>query len=201
MIKKGKLFTYNLILIITIMVLIGIYFGKAYIENSQDTSSQENSGQNQPSQEIPAPTVRTTPLATQNPPSVKDNSPTIITASEEDYQRLEDILPQNEIIQKLPEDAKIKLSFFNFNSGYREWERTYILTRGNAVQGEASLSEVDMSLIMHSRNLPLLKGDNFCEVINSAQRNGDFAMETERSTLSLGWQYKSIIGYKDCLGF
>ena len=51
---------------------------------------------------------------TQEPPE----PPEIVTASEDDYGRLEDILPQNEIIQVLPESAKIKLSFFNFNSGW-----------------------------------------------------------------------------------
>ena len=175
-----------------VIVLIGVYIGSAYMQNSDIESESAGSKvqtvqQTQPSN--PAP--QTTPSEPQE----------IITASEEDYGRLEDILPQNEIIQLLPESAKIKLSFFNFNTGEREWERTYILTTGKAVQGEASLSEVDMALIMHSRNLPLLKGDNFCEVINGAQENGDFAMETEMSTISLGWKYKSIIGYKDCLGF
>jgi hypothetical protein len=195
--RNRKFMAYSLALAITIMILIGIYFGKAYVEKGQDIPSEENIGHNEPSKG----TSEITNLATQNPPSIKDNSPSIITASEKDYQRLEDILPQNEIIQKLPENAKIKLSFYNFNTGERQWERTYILTKGDAVQGDASLSDVDIALIMHSRNLPLLKGDNFCEVINAAQRNRDFAMETERSTVSLAWQYKSVIGYRDCLGF
>jgi len=195
-----KFLAYNIALFIMIVVLIGIYFSKVYIENNQNLNSGKSSGQTQPSKQSP-PKQQTTPLATQNPPVIQDASPSIVTASVEDYGRLEDILPQNEIIQLLPEGAKIKMSFYNFNSGSREWERTYLLTTGKAVQGEASLSEVDMALIMHSRNLPLLRGDNFCEVINAAQRNGDFAMETERSTISLGWQYRSLMSYKDCLGF
>ncbi len=169
------------------VILLGFYLGNIYFSN-ENISSEAISSQSQQSEKSPSRQEVVVPKE-------------IVTASEEDYQRLEEILPQNEIIQLLPESARIKLSFFNFNSGSREWERTYILTTGNAIQGEASLSEVDMALIMHSRNLPLLKGDNFCEIIQSAQRNGDFAMETEKSTVSLGWKYKSIIGYRDCLGF
>lgn len=173
-----------------VFVLLGIYFSIVYFDNEK-ISSETISSQAQQSEKSPSKQEVIIPKEPKE----------IISASEEDYERLEIILPQNEIIQKLPEKAKIKLSFFNFNSGSREWERTYILTTGNAIQGDASLSEIDMALIIHSRNLPLLNGDNFCEVIKRAQRNGDFAMETEKSTVSLGWKYKRIIGYKDCLGF
>ncbi len=201
--KKGKFTAYNLALVILVVILLGIYVGKINIEYHQNAEDEESSSQAQespPNQGI-TPFVTQNPPVNESPPIVVPNEPEeIITASEEDYDRLEYILPQNEIIQLLPASAKIKLSFYNFNSGYREWERTYILTTGKAVQGEASLSEVDMALIMHSRNLPLLKEDNFCEVINGAQKNGDFAMETEKSKIFLGWKYRNMLSYKDCLG-
>lgn len=120
-------------------------------------------------------------------------------ATEEDFARLEEILPQNEIIQKLPSNARILLRFYNFDSGDREWEKAYILTTGSAVQGYDE--NVDMILIIHSKYLSRLNANNFCTIINSAKSNGDFGAELKTSTASLLWKYKSVVSYRDCLGF
>ena len=53
---------------------------------------------------------------------------------------------------------------------------------------------------MHSKYLSKLTASNFCNIINSAKRNGDFGNEMKLSKVKLLWRYKSIMSYKDCLG-
>ncbi len=119
-------------------------------------------------------------------------------ATEADFIRFEDIARQNEIIQKLPEDAKISLSFYNFDSGERQWDGDYLLTKGNVEKIKDD--NVDIKMIMHSKYLSQLNANNFCFIINDAKRRGDFASELVISKTSALWKYKSIMSYKGCLG-
>jgi len=122
-----------------------------------------------------------------------------LSASLEDYSRLEQIIPQNEIIQKLPDDAKLMISFYNFKTGERTWERDYTITKGNAVEGYSD--DVDFVMVMHSRWLSILDNSNLCSVVQSAKMNGDFYIDLKSSKVKLLWKYKSVSSYKDCLGF
>ena len=174
---KKKLFAYNIALIIMVVVLLGVYFGINYYNSKKTVSSGQSVGGG----------------------SSYKSSPVIYEpATEEDYARLEEILPQNEIIQKRPDSSRILLRFYNFDTGVREWEKSYILTRGSAERGYAE--DVDMVLIMHSKYLSRLTASNFCNIIKSAKANGDFGSELKLSKTKLLWRYKSIMGYKDCLG-
>jgi hypothetical protein len=130
------------------------------------------------------------------PPPAQQTS---ITASEEDYNRFERIMPQTDLVKDIPEAGKIQMSFFNFNTGYREWERDYILTTGSVTPGTAD--DADMKIILHSRNLPKLNADNVCEIFQQAKKQGDFGSELFISKIKFTWRYKSMMGYKSCLGF
>ena len=112
---------------------------------------------------------------------------------------MEGILPGNEIIQKLPSSGKVSLSFFNFDTGARTWERDYMLTTG-AITRVDDISTADIKLIMHSRNVRNLNANNLCDVIATAKANGDYSSELMISKAKLLWRYKSIMGYKSCLG-
>lgn len=119
-------------------------------------------------------------------------------ADEEDYVNFENIIENNEMIQSLPDSGVLLLSFYNFYTGERTWEKSYILTKGNAEEG--STDDYDIKMIMASKYLTVLNENNLCDVIKTAKANGDFASQTEKSTLSLGWKYKGMFEYKDCLG-
>ncbi len=120
------------------------------------------------------------------------------SATVADFIRFEDIARQNEIIQKLPEDAKISLSFYNFDNGGREWDGDYLLTRGNVQKIKDN--NVDIKMIMHSKYLSQLNANNFCFIIQDARRRGDFESELLISKTNALWKYKSIMSYKSCLG-
>ena len=58
-------------------------------------------------------------------------------------------LEQQEIIQNLPTSSVISLRLYNFNTGERQWEEVYTLTRGNVSLGITQSS--DMDIIVHSK--------------------------------------------------
>ena len=179
-----KKYTIALVIIMSILILSVLYSEGVILQGEEKTPSSSGTSYN--------PSPRT---SNPSPPS----SPVIITASEEDYERFETIMPKTGLVQDIPEKGKIQISFFNFNSGYREWERDYILTRGNVVQGTAG--DIDIKLILHSRNLPKLNENNVCEVFQNAKKQGDFGSELIISKMSFTWKYKGMMGYKSCLGF
>ncbi|MEK6917574.1 MAG: hypothetical protein AABW51_01365 [Nanoarchaeota archaeon] len=119
-------------------------------------------------------------------------------ATQEDYKNFEEILQKNDLINKLPDDAKIVLAFYNFYTRERVWEASYLLSKGKVEKG--TLDDYDIKLMMHSKYITILNENNLCSIIQLAQRNGDFGSETQASKLSLAWKYKSIMSYKDCLG-
>jgi len=149
----------------------------------------------------PAPAPKPSSGSTPRPPSTSTPSAPkqIITASLEDYDRFEQIMPKTDLVQALPEGVEIQMSFFNFNTGYRQWERDYILSKGSVKQGIPS--NPDMKLILHSRNLPNLRQNNVCEIFQKAKKQGDFGSELLISKAKFAWRYKSMMGYKSCLGF
>lgn len=203
--KKGVL--YNIAMFVFIVGLIVTFVGLRYYEEYQGNIEESKTQQSSQSKYVPPKTTGKTTTNTNPKPKPKPApkpqpkpKPQIQTATDADYQRLETILPQNEIIQKLPDDARILLSFFNFNTGVRQWERDYLLGKGTATQVDSMPGDLDMKMIMHSRNVPLLKEGNLCDVVQIAKKNGDYATELVKSKTSLLWKYKSIMGYKDCLG-
>jgi len=174
-------YIYGISLILLVLILTGITLYNHY---TPVPVSNPSSGSSAPS--VPR---------TYTPPAKEQ----VITASPEDYDRFEEIMPQTDLVKDIPIGAEIQMSFFNFNTGAREWERDYIITRGSIKQGIPS--NPDIKLILHSRNLPKLNANNVCEVFQKAKTQGDFGSELMLSKAKLTWKYKSMMGYKSCLGF
>lgn len=124
---------------------------------------------------------------------LQSSSPTPIT-----YSNLAYVLSRNSMIQALPESSVILLKFYNFNSGERQWEKSYILTKGSVREGTAN---ADLIILLHSKYLAELSENNLCNIIQKAKANGDFGTEMQLSTASFMWRYKSMMGYKSCFGF
>jgi hypothetical protein len=101
------------------------------------------------------------------------------------------------LIQNLPENALILLKFYNFDSGARQWDASFLLSKGDIEIAPESINP-DFTIIMHSKYIPYL-GD-FCGTVKAAKANNDFAVETNIPTSTLMWKYKSMLSYKDCFG-
>ncbi len=178
-----------MIVAVLIILLITILYVEFY--KKKDISYEESDSNTRASSAISQPTTINSGSNYQKPVYGQ--------AVEKDYENLEDILKNNEMILALPDDAKLLLAFYNFNTGERTWEKFYTITKGNAEQKTSS--DYDIRLNLHSKYLTVLNQDNLCSVIQTANNNGDFGSETELSSFSLGWKFKSMLKYRDCLGF
>jgi len=115
------------------------------------------------------------------------------------YDNMEEMLSKNAIVGELPEGSSISLRFYNFNTGEREWEKSFVMKRGEVKEGYTQ--EADITMILHSKYLNQLTDRNFCSVIKSAKANGDLGLESKISKTKLLWKFRSIRQYRDCLGF
>ena len=169
--------------IVIVIVLAAAVFGGTVLvselKNSQQNSysgqSREGSGSNEPSKPIE-----------------------YGIADENDYRNLEEVLLDSSMVKDLPNDGILLLSFYNFYTGEREWEKSYTIMKNFVSEGTPI--EYDIKLIMHSKYLTILNIYGFCNTIKLAKSNGDFGTETAISTTSLLWKYRGMTKYKDCLG-
>ncbi|MBM3234017.1 hypothetical protein FJZ19_02895 [Candidatus Pacearchaeota archaeon] len=114
------------------------------------------------------------------------------------YNNIAQVLSSSDLVGALPEGGSILLRFYNYNSGSRQWEKSFIIKKRSVKEG---IEDADIILSLHSKYLSGLTTGNFCSMINIAKKNGDLGFETSLSTLSLAWKYKSMYKFRDCLGF
>ncbi|MEK6918714.1 MAG: hypothetical protein AABW73_01615 [Nanoarchaeota archaeon] len=120
-------------------------------------------------------------------------SPTYIT-----YKNFEPVMSKMSIIKDVPEEYPIQLKFFNFNTGIRQWEKSYIISSAGVKEG--TIENPELTVVLNSKYLQGLTTANFCSAISLAKKNGDLGIESESSSISLAIKYKSLIKHKDCLG-
>ncbi len=124
---------------------------------------------------------------------------TLHSAGEEDYKKFEEIF-EKEISSELPDNSKILIVFYDRDKGYWEADRYYFATKNTLMQSH-DRNDVDFKIIMNSRWLTILDKMDFCNVVKNAKANRDFDVELIESKTSLLWKYKSLMSFKECLGF
>lgn len=171
--KMKKSLTKNktiiLLLIFSVITLVIIFLSS--IQNQPITSSSSSSG-------------------TKSAPIVYG------VAAPLDFDNFENLANENSMIKDLPEDSIIQIDFYNFNSGERIWEDSYVITKEGISKG--TTSDAQIKIILHSKYLTVLNEDNFCKVVKRASSNGDLGYETGLSSIELAWKFKSMMKYKDC---
>jgi len=114
------------------------------------------------------------------------------------YENIEQMLSKNSMIKALPDNSVLLLKFYNFNSGSREFEKSYILKNSGVKEG--TIENPDMAILIHSKYIDSLTTSNFCSMIKTAKANGDLGTESPLSTPALLWKFKSMMKYKNCFG-
>ena len=127
-------------------------------------------------------------------PSKSENQVTV-SPIKVNYSNIEVQLSNNSLINAIPPNEEVSLKFYNFNSGNRSLEKSFVLKKGSLVEGNG---KADIELWIHSKYLDELTNQNFCEVLKEASQNGDLSIETNLSSTSLAWKFKSMYGFKDC---
>lgn len=115
------------------------------------------------------------------------------------YGNIEQMLSQNNIIVNLPEDSVVLLRLYNSDTGKREWERSYIITKEKVEEGYTYVS--DITILMDSAYLRPLNNLNICETIREAKKNSSFSVSSSLSNPKLIWKYRELLKYRKCLGF
>jgi hypothetical protein len=121
------------------------------------------------------------------------SSPTIAV----NYSNFEKVLSKSSMIKDLPNEGEILLKFYNFNTGERVFEKTFLLKKERIVETEQKDSEI--IILLHSKYLKELTNKNLCNIFKKANLAGDLSIETNLSKTSLSWKFKSMIKYLECL--
>jgi len=100
------------------------------------------------------------------------------------------------IIKDVPDNAEVLLKLYNFNTGARKWETSYIVKKGSVTEG--TLSNPEITLILNSKYLADLNKIGFCATVKKANQNGDLGMEFGVSEVTLAWKYRVMMKYKEC---
>lgn len=111
------------------------------------------------------------------------------------YSNIETQLSKSSLVKAIPSGEIASLKFYNFNSGERTFEKSFVLKKGSLVEGN---EKADVELWIHSKYLNELTNQNFCAILKKANQNGDLSIETNLSTVALGWKFKSMYEFKDC---
>lgn len=129
-------------------------------------------------------TTNTTPARTEPLPAI-------------DRQQVIETIEQSPFTQDVPKKGVISLRFYKFDEGERVWQDRFLIGPGTIL----SSGEPDLSIIMHSSYIGELQTRNLCDVIQEAQRNGDFAVDLKRNKAILLAKYAGMMEHRSCLGF
>ncbi len=167
------------------------FFNNAEVNLGATSNVKENSSLSFSGQSVPNPSKSNSgvgAVVSLSAPSV-DNSIY--------YSGLASMLSETPMVQDIPKGETILLRFYNFNTGYREFEESFILTKGAVKPGYTE--DVEITIVMHSKYLPELSKDNLCSTITKANENGDVGIYTDLSTTKIIMKFNSMMEYKDCL--
>jgi len=119
----------------------------------------------------------------------------IVPLSQEQRAKVFQGFSENELTKDIPEKNPISIIFYDFSEGERIWRDVFLISEGNFLsQGEPSIQ-----VIMHSKYILNLNGDNLCEVIREANKNGDLDFHSDHNKASLLLKYSSLLKYRDCI--
>jgi len=108
-------------------------------------------------------------------------------------------IESQKIIQELPKKALISLRLYNFDTGIRQWEKSYAITRGSVEVVNTPISnedKLDVEIIIDSKHV---LSAEFCTAIKQARANNDFGYELKSSRVALLWKYRGMMKYRGCV--
>lgn len=119
-------------------------------------------------------------------------SPTINVS----YDNFASVVSKSSMVKDLPKNSEVLLNFYNFDSGERKVEKSFFL-KSEGIE-ETSVSSAEVVIWISSKYIPGLTNKNLCSTFKKANQAGDLGIETELSSVSLAWKFKSMTKYRDC---
>lgn len=117
--------------------------------------------------------------------------------SQDEINKVSNAILASEFIKDIPEDSPISITFFKFENGERIWQGGFLIGNNQLLQS----GNPGISIILHSKYISELNGNNLCDIIKEANKNGDLATESEYNKAGLFIKYAGLLKYKDCFGF
>ncbi|MBT3416480.1 hypothetical protein HON86_01080 [Candidatus Woesearchaeota archaeon] len=115
-----------------------------------------------------------------------------------DYSNLASFLSRNAAIKDIPANTKILLRFYNFNTGSRNYEKTFVLESGHVSEG--TTDNPDLYIDVHSKYLNDWNSGNFCQIMTRAKNNGDMGITSDLPVTKLLWKFRAMSDHKSCFG-
>lgn len=116
--------------------------------------------------------------------------------NEEEKNKVKDAILSSDFISALPAGGVISLQFFNFENGQRVWLDKFLIGKNQILTSGTP----DIFITLHYKYISSLTSTNLCEIIQTANSNGDLGAWSDLSDTKLALKYASVIKYRDCFG-
>ena len=120
-----------------------------------------------------------------------------VPLSQVEIQKVADTILSSEFVKDVPEKDPVALTFFKFENQERVWQDRFLIGK-NQLLTEGTPSAY---LILNSKYISELNGDNFCDIIKEANKNGDLGFESEYGNVKLLIKYSGMLKHRECFGF
>jgi len=135
-------------------------------------------------------------IQTNSPSNVPVNGNAIYEPIKVTKDNLPGFLQAQQLIKDMPDKGIFLLKIYNYNTGERQIEESYILTKGKVEKGTAE--GADAIIYLDSKYVSYL-GD-FCGAMKTAKAKGELGYETGMSEVGFMWKYRGMMKYKGCFG-
>ena len=205
--KRGEAATVLLLSILVIfLIFLAVLLYYLYFPNNSDNSNNPNDPNNPENPSNPDnPNNPSDPHDPINPRNSSDPSNPTLNCNFSidpyilpDFDRLSNILINEQMVKDLPSSGSIRLRFFHFLGDCRKWDKSYLITK-NKVEEKDSTTDIDIWL--HTNYVDNVQPNNLCEVITQAKAHNDFGQSSSLSRTSLLIKYSSMLKYRSCFGF
>lgn len=175
--KKGLVATLLLIVLVLLILVLGYLIFHFYFDVSSTGGQDQktpNSGE-----------------TLSNCGGIADNYPL------PDFNRLKEILANQQLIKDSPSNGKISLEFYHFVGDCRKFDKIFLVSGGKIKEEN---TKADIIISIKSDYADRITADNLCEIIHQARANGDLGQSVNIGTTKLMWVYNGMLKYRDCLG-
>ncbi|MFA5855869.1 MAG: hypothetical protein WC867_00795 [Candidatus Pacearchaeota archaeon] len=208
--NSKKVFKY--LVILTIVAVIAYILIYSYIDqkkidelkkiNSESSSTKQSSTVNtppKPSSAAPSPPSPSTskPSSPSTSKPTAPSPPQVDTYKLPDFNKLQETLAKEPIINDFPKAGNMRLRFYHFYNGNRIWDKSFYITQGSIVAKDTT---ADIDIWMSSDYASVFNGNNLCDTVQDARTKGHLGQDSGLTKTQLLWKYSGMVKYKSCFG-
>lgn len=113
------------------------------------------------------------------------------------YNNFADVVSKISLVDDLPKNSEVLIKFYNFDKGYRNVEKTYLIKEG--VISESDLESAEVVVYLYSGYIDKLNNNNFCDVLSDAYEKKNLGIRSSLSKVKVLWKYRGMLKYRSCI--